>query len=72
MIIMLFSFTEFVTVSNLSTAKYPNDPKFSDRQFGETVQTQMRLLLKEESDLSLHCFLFHFQHLEVSQHGRTS
>ena len=38
---------------------YRNDPKFSDRQAwpGQTVQTQIRLLL--ESDQGLHCLLFH-------------
>ena len=38
--------------------------------FGQTVQTQIRLLLEEQSDQGLHCLLFHLHHLEV--HGRTS
>ena len=37
--------------------KYHNDPKFSDRS-GQTVQTQIRLLLEEQSDQGLHCLLF--------------
>ena len=41
--------------------KYRNDPKFSDRYSdrpGQTVQTQIRLLLEEQSDQGLHCLLF--------------
>ena len=38
---------------------YPNDPKFSDRYAGQTVQTQTRLLLEEQSDQGRHCLLFH-------------
>ena len=36
---------------------YRNDPNFWDRQdwSGQTVQTQIRLLLEEQSDLGLHC-----------------
>ena len=35
----------------------------------DTVQTQIRLLLEEQSDQGLHCLLFHLHHLH---HGRTS
>ena len=38
--------------------------------FGQTVQTQIRLLLEEQSDQGLHCLLFHLHHLEVLHHGR--
>ena len=31
----------------------------------QTVQTQIRLLLKEQSDLGQHCFSFHLQILNV-------
>ena len=39
---------------------YRNDPKFfrTDRS-GQTVQTQIKLLLEEKSDQGLHCLLFH-------------
>ena len=38
--------------------KVCNDPIFSDRQVGQTEQTQIcRLLLKEQSGLGLHCLL---------------
>ena len=30
---------------------------------GQTVQTQIRPLLEEQSDKGLHCFLFHLHHL---------
>ena len=29
--------------------------------FGQTVQTQIRRLLEEESDQGIHCLLFHLQ-----------
>ena len=32
-------------------------------RFGQTVQTHLRLLLEEQSDQGLHCFLFHLHHL---------
>ena len=46
---------------------YRNDPKFlnfrTDR-YGQTVQTQIRLLLEEEqSDPGLHCLLLFHLHL---------
>ena len=31
---------------------------FRTDRFGQTVQTQIRLLLEEQSDLGLHCLLF--------------
>ena len=30
---------------------------------GQTLQTQIRLLLEEQSDRGLHCLLFHLHHL---------
>ena len=39
--------------------------------FGQTVQTQIRLLLEEQSDQGLHCFLYHLHPLEVLHHGIT-
>ena len=32
---------------------------FRTNRSGQTVQTQIRLLLEEQSDQSLHCLLFH-------------
>ena len=43
---------------------YHNDPKFSDKQVGQTVLTQ-KLLLEEQSDQGLHCLLFYLYHLEL-------
>ena len=52
----------------LSTVKVLN---FQTDMLGQTVQTQIRLLLKEQSDLGLHCLLFHLHHLEVLHHCKT-
>ena len=38
---------------------------FPTDMFRQTVQTQIRLLLEEQSDQGLHCLLFHLHHLEV-------
>ena len=38
---------------------------FRTDRSGQTVQTQIRLLLEEQSDLGLHCFLFHLHLLGV-------
>ena len=41
-----------------------NDPKFSDKKVWQTMQTQIRLLLEEQSGQGLHCLLFHLHHLD--------
>ena len=45
---------------------------FRTDRSGQAVQTQIRLLLEEQSDQGLHCLLFHLHHQEVLDHGRTS
>ena len=35
---------------------------FRTDRSGKTVQTQIRLLLEEQSDLGLYCLLFHLHH----------
>ena len=37
---------------------------FRTDRSGQTVQTQIRLLLEEQSDQGLHCLLFHLQLLK--------
>ena len=37
---------------------------FRTDRSGQTVQTQIRLLLEEQSDQGLHCLLFHFHHFD--------
>ena len=39
---------------------------------GQTVQTQIRLLLEEQSDQGLHCLLFRLQHLDSLLYGRAT
>ena len=46
------------------TGTYRNDPKFSDRLVLSVVQTQIRLILEEQSDQGLHCLLFHLHHFD--------
>ena len=37
---------------------------FGTDMYGQTVQTQIRLLLEEQSDQGLHCLLFHLHHFD--------
>ena len=39
---------------------------------GQTVQTQIRLLLEEQSDQGLHCLPFHLHHLDSLLYGRAT
>ena len=52
-----------VTVMNLS---------FRTDRSGQTVQTQIRLLLEEQSDQGLHCLLFHLHLFDNIQKGLAS
>ena len=52
-------------------AAYCNDPKFSDRYvWANSVQTQIRLLLEEQSDLGLHCWQFRLHLLGALLFGK--
>ena len=44
---------------------------WTDRS-GQTVQTQIRLLLEEQSDQGFHCSLFHLHLFDVIPKGLTS
>ena len=37
---------------------------FQTDRSGQTVQTQIRLLLEEQSDQGFHCLLFHLHHFD--------
>ena len=37
---------------------------FGTDRSGQTVETQIRLLLEEKSDQGLHCLLFHLHHFD--------
>ena len=39
---------------------------------GQTVQTQIRLLLEEQSDQGLHCFPFRLHRLDSLLYGRAT
>ena len=44
---------------------------FGRDRSGQTVQTQIRLLLEEQSDQGLHCLLFHLHHFDEIHEGLT-
>ena len=56
----------------LSLGYYRNDPKFSDRYAWATEQTQIRLLLEEQSDQGLHCLPFRLHRLDSLLYGRAT
>ena len=45
---------------------------FRTKRSGQTVQTQIRLLLEEQSDQGLHCLLFHLHVYDKVPLGLTS
>ena len=45
---------------------------FRTDKSGQTVQTQIRLLLEEQSDQGLHCLLFHLHHFDKIPEGLAS
>ena len=46
--------------------------RFRTDRSGQTVQTQIRLLLKKQSDQGLHCLLFHLHHFDEIHSGLAS
>ena len=49
---------------------YRNDPKFRTDRPGQTVQTQIRLLLEEQSDQGLHCLQCRLHFLDPFLNGK--
>ena len=55
-----------MTVYTIMTLSFRTD------RSGQTVQTQIRLLLEEQSDQGLHCLLFHVHLLETFLCGKAN
>ena len=66
-----FAIEIFITIV-LQFSPVRNDPMFSDRRSGQTVETQMRLLLEEQSNQGLHGLLFHLHLFDEIQKGLAS
>ena len=60
---LLSSYSLYITIMILS---FPTD------RSGQTVQTQIRLLLEEQSDQGLHCLLFHLHLFDEIPKGLAS
>ena len=56
----------FLCYSTVMTLSFQTD------RFGQIVQTQIRLLLEEQSDQGLHCLLFHLHHFDKIPQGLAS
>ena len=54
--------------ANLALLSTVNVLSIRTDRFAETVQTQIRLLLLEQSDQGLHCLSLHLQLLDVLLH----
>ena len=52
--------------------KYRNDSSFQTDRSGQTVQTQIRQLLEEQSDQGLHCLQFRLHLLNALFYGKAS
>ena len=50
--------SKLIQVITVMTLSFPTD------RSGQTVQTQIRLLLEEQSDQGLHYLLFHLHHFD--------
>ena len=66
-----------VCIGKMKSAKYTNLPAVNNVNIGadrseETAQTQIRLLLKEQSDQSLHCLAYHMHLLDALLHWNTN
>ena len=59
-----FSTLKFVLYLLLSYRLTVITLKFWTDRSGQTVLTQIRLLLEEQSDQDLHCLLFHLHHFD--------
>ena len=57
---------DFVTANTVMILSFRKD------RFGQTVQTQIRLLLEEKSDQGLHCLLFHLHVFDKNPKGLVS
>ena len=55
----MYDNTDFLSYFLNHIGKYCNDPKFPTDRSGQTVQTQIIMLLQEQSDQCLHCLLLH-------------
>ena len=51
-------------INTLKMENYRNDPSFWTDRSGQIVQSQIKLLLEEQSDQGLHCLLFHLHHFD--------
>ena len=70
---------EYPYVSLVRILTHKNDPlitvmtlSFRTDMSGQTVQTQIRLLLEEQSDQGLHCLLFHLHVFDKIPSGLAS
>ena len=59
------SFTDLLKFIYMHNFRYTvMTQTFRTDRSGQTVQTQIRLLLEEQSDQGLHCLLFHLHHFD--------
>ena len=62
----LFKTDDYFKVVTIMTLSFQTD------RSGQTVQTQIRLLLEEQSDQGLHCLLFHLHLFDKKPKGLAS
>ena len=60
----------YIVIDRRSTGNAVMILSFRTGRPGQTVQTQIRLLLQEQSDQGLHCLQFHLHLLEALLYGK--
>ena len=60
----------YIVIDRRSTGNAVMILSFRTGRTGQTVQTQIRLLLQEQSDQGLHCLQFHLHLLEALLYGK--
>ena len=53
-----------INTAGITTFELAMTLSFWTNMSGQTVQTQIRLLLEEQSDQGLHCLLFHLHYFD--------
>ena len=65
-------FIIIIVIIIISTSRTVMILSFRTDMSGQTVQTQIRLLLEEQSDRGRHCLQFHLHRLDSLLYGRAT
>ena len=69
LLLRYYYFSEKIKLHMVDVLKF-RTPKFLTKRHMQTVQTQIGLLLKEQSDQVLHCLPFYYKHFKRQMHKK--